>query len=225
MKNILTLLILLVSSSLLFAQEEATPKKKYVYVDGSAQIGADFVGSLAYGHSWGIGKKRNFILGTGLRFSGFTSGSKEFYSAPPEYFGNASTQDTVTINSPSQMNLALYFSVSYLYKGKFEIGMNIDVVGYTFGPDHDAVYTGDGIDQNTTVSSNNVSALLIGANDIGMLKSEFYAQYHFNKKWSARLGFASTFTEYSTPTELQEGNKRYRGISNGLIVGARYNLK
>ncbi|OHX65718.1 hypothetical protein [Flammeovirga pacifica] len=228
MKKNLFLLILSLLSLNCFSQEENTLPSKYQYIDGSVQIGNDFVGSLSYGHSWGLGQKKKFVLGTGLRFSvfqGWNNQTKEFYSAPPEFYGKEEKQDTLSINSPNQMNIVLYISLSYRIKSKWEVGMNIDAIGYTFGKDQNAIYTGNGASQNTTAQSNNVSALLVAANDIGMLSSEFYVQYHFNDKWSGRLGFAHTFTEYSTPTELQPGNKRFRGVSDGVMIGARYNLK
>ncbi|MBD0402582.1 hypothetical protein [Flammeovirga sp. EKP202] len=224
-KKLLTLFISFFCLSV-YAQDAETLPSKYLYADATVQISSDFVGSLSLGHSWGLGQKKRFVLGTGLRYSFFQGkDNKEFYSAPPEYFGKSDKQDTLTIASPSQSNIVLYISLSYRIKSKFEVGMNIDAVGYTFGSDKDAVYTGNGSSQATTASSNNVSALLIGANDIGMLSSEFYVQYHFNKKWSAKLGFAHTFTEFMTPTELQPGNDRFRGVSDGLVIGARYNIK
>ncbi|KXX68380.1 hypothetical protein [Flammeovirga sp. SJP92] len=224
-KQLLTLVISLFSLCL-YAQDAETLPSKYLYADATVQISSDFVGSLSLGHSWGLGKKKRFVLGTGVRYSFFQGkDNKEFYSAPPEYFGKADKQDTLTIASPSQSNIVLYISLSYRIKSKFEVGMNIDAVGYTFGADKDAVYTGNGSSQPTTASSGNASLLLIGANDTGMLSSEFYVQYHFNKKWSAKLGFAHTFTEFQTPTELQPGNKRFRGVSDGLVIGARYNIK
>ncbi|NLR93002.1 hypothetical protein [Flammeovirga agarivorans] len=224
--KLLTLLFSIFSLALYAQQETETLPSKYLYADATVQISSDFVGSLSLGHSWGLGQKKKFVLGTGLRYSFFQGkDNKEFYSAPPEYYGKSDKQDTLTIASPSQSNIVLYISLSYRIKSKFEVGMNIDAVGYTFGADKDAVYTGNGSSQPTTASSGNASLLLIGANDTGMLSSEFYVQYHFNKKWSAKLGFAHTFTEFQTPTELQAGNKRFRGVSDGLVIGARYNIK
>ncbi|WP_156152246.1 hypothetical protein [Flammeovirga sp. OC4] len=226
MKKLLLTLFISLFSLGLYAQDSEILPSKYLYADATVQISSDFVGSLSLGHSWGLGQKKKFVLGTGLRYSFFQGkDNKEFYSAPPEFYGKEDKQDTLTIASPSQSNIVLYISLSYRIKSKFEVGMNIDAVGYTFGSDKDAIYTGNGSSQPTTASSNNVSALLIGANDIGMLSSEFYVQYHFNKKWSAKLGFAHTFTEFQTPTELQPGNDRFRGVSDGLVIGARYNIK
>ncbi|ANQ48261.1 hypothetical protein MY04_0879 [Flammeovirga sp. MY04] len=230
MKIKLVLLFIALFSLNVIAQESdnETLPSKYIYLDGSVQVGTDFIGSLAYGHSWGLGQKKKFVIGTGLRFSvfqGYSNQSKDFFSAPPEYYGKEEKQDTLSIVSPNQMNIALYISLSYRIKSKFEVGMNIDAVGYTFGRDQNAFYTGNGSTQATTAISNGPSLLLVAANDYGMLSSEFYVQYHINTKWSARLGFAHTFTEYSTPTELQPGNKRFRGVSDGVMIGARYNLK
>ena len=67
-----------------------------------------------------------------------------------------------------------------------------------------------------------VTALLVGPNDIGMLKAEFTTGYKFNEQWNTRLGLVSLYTEVRTETELQPGNTRFRGEARMPFLAVTY---
>jgi len=180
--------------------------------------------SLGLWEEWGLGKNQAWKVGYGVRLSSYFGNQINHFSAPPDFYNDEATRDSVWVGKPQMSNIALYIGAGYVIKDRVEIGFNIDVVGYTFGGDKAATYIGAGNEVTTTVNPGSVTALLIGANDIGMVKSEFFAGYKFNDKFKARLGWVSLFTEYRTPTELQAGNTRYRGTGLMPMLSATYTL-
>lgn len=204
------------------AQESANPSHNLEL--SFAMSSNSQIGSVGYWQEWGLGKNQAFKLGYGVRFSGYFGKDVDFISAPPEFYNDVAKQDSVLVGSAQMNNIALYIGASYLIRDKVELGFSIDALGYTFGGDRDAIFTGDGVSTPTTVNPNSVAVLLIAANDIGMLRSDFFVGYKFNETWKARAGFGPLFTEYRTPTELQTGNKRYRNASAMISLGVTYTL-
>lgn len=189
----------------------------------SASLGGSFgAGSLMYQHSWQLGAKQRWRLTYGARFSTYFGSDIDHVSAPPDFYGDAAAEDTVFVASPAMSNLTLFVGATYSIKNKVPIGFNIDAVGYTFGGDMEGTYTGAGVSTPVTVNPGSVTALLVGPNDIGFLKAEFFAGYHINEKWTVRLGITNMYTEVRTPTELQAGNTRYRAENMGAMLGVFY---
>jgi len=182
------------------------------------------IAGVGYWQDWGLGQKKAFRLGYGVRFTGYFGKDVNHISAPPEFYTDEAKQDSIFVSSPQMSNIALYIGASYTIRERFEVGFNIDALGYTFGGDKDATFTSDGATTETTVNPGSITALLLGPNDIGMVRSDFFAGYKFNDNWKVRLGVGPLFTEYRTETELQEGNTRYRGTSMMILVGAVYSL-
>lgn len=211
------------SKSIAQEQEKEAPR---FLEDFDVALGAgdgSFLGSLSYQFTKALGKNDQWRLSYGLRFTLF-SGKKdmEFYSAPIDYYLIEENTDTLQVTSPGQSNLALYIGASYVIKNKLELGFNIDALGYTFGRETEATFLGNNQKLTTTVNPNQPTALLVGANDRGMIKAEFFVGYHVNDHWSARLGFNNNFVEYKTETELQKGNTRFRGDPTAPFVAVRY---
>ncbi|MGB0432590.1 MAG: hypothetical protein ACPGLV_19085 [Bacteroidia bacterium] len=180
--------------------------------------------SLSAQKQFSIGAKQRLKLNLGLRFSTIGFGELEYYSAPIDYFLIPEKTDTLVLSNSGQNNLAIMLGASYLIKNKIELGFNIDAVGYTFGQSRTATFNPQGANITDEVSPNQITALLVGANDIGMVKAEFFGAYRINDKLAIRLGLANSFVEYKTSTELQTGNDRFRGISSMPFVAARITL-
>jgi hypothetical protein len=185
--------------------------------------GNDNIASLSVGHIHGLGVRNHWRLGYGARFSTFANnGTKYFVSAIPSLYQKADKMDTLNIDKAAQNNLVAFISANYRIKKKLEFGFNIDLVGYSFGADKSADFVSNGVIAKTTVKGNSPTALLVGANDLGMLKSEFNIGYQMSNKWMIRLGMNSLLTEYATATELQVGNTRYRGTGMIPYLAIRY---
>jgi len=204
------------------AQEADNPSHN---IELGLAVGSGQLVGLGYWQEWGLGKNQAIKLGYGVRLSSYFGKDVDHISAPPDFFNDVATQDTVFVSSPQMNNLALYIGAGYLIRDKVEVGFNIDAVGFTFGGDKDATYTGGGVvERPTTVNPGSVTALLLGPNDIGMVRSDFFAGYKINDTWKARAGFGYLFTEYRTPTELQAGNTRYRGVFSMIMASVTYTL-
>lgn len=202
---------------------ETTTSKHYLDVSVAGRAGQGAAG-LSAGRKFYLGAASKSYVGFGVRSSGFFANSKNFYSAPPEFWNDKARRDTLSISRPSQFNTALFIMASTTIFCKLELGFNIDVIGLTFGVPHEGEFIGSGTQASTAVRATGASVLLSGANDIGMLKSEFFTGIHFNRQWMVRVGLSSLVTEYRTRTQLQEGNKRFRGMSLLPFVGVRYSL-
>lgn len=218
---------LLLSITVLICDAQSEEKDNSIpqYLDlAIGSNGDENMASLSYMHTWGVGKKKNFKLTYGLRFSTYGGSNIEFYSAPPEFYGIPEKTDTLTFATAGQSNIALFLGATYNIKQKLEIGFNIDGLGYTFGPNQAYVLSGDPSQVLRTASPNQVSALLVGANDRGMIKAEFFVAYSLNPHWMVRLGVSNSFVEYKTEYEIQAGNTRFRGDPFMPMLGLRYKL-
>lgn len=213
----------------MFLQVQTTQAQEIKNPNNSIELGVGFasdafVGGIGYYQDWGLGKKKAFRLGYGVRFSAYSGSDVTHISAPPEFYNDEAKQDSIFVSNPQMNNIAVYIGASYVIRERIELGFNIDAIGYTFGGDKDATFTSNGVETATTVNPNSITALLIAANDIGMVRSDFFVGYKFNDNWGARLGYGLLFTEYRTETELQEGNTRYRGNPGTITVGVVYSL-
>ena len=181
--------------------------------------------SISYKHVWGLGKNKQWRIGGGLRFSSYQGSNINYLSAPAKYAGKSELTDTVTVASAQQNNLALMLTATYRIKSKFEVGFNIDLVGYSFGADKSATFVSNGIFKPTTVTAGTPTALLVGPNDVGMIRAEFMIGYWISDKTMIRLGLTSLNTEYKTATELQAGNSRFRANSQIPFIAITYSPK
>jgi hypothetical protein len=208
-----------------FAQDnpnDSAYQKPVPFVDIVAgSLGFNTGLSLMAGKNISFGKRNQWLIGGGLRFTSTFGSDKNYLSAEPDFYDNDDKTDTLLVKRPSQSNTALVFMFSYRMGNRLEFGMNIDLIGYTFGGTKDATHIGDGVEIETESMSNQLSILLGGANDRGMLKSEFFTAYHFNQKFMLRMGVSPHVNEYFTEKELQSGNKRFRNIDILPFVGAR----
>ena len=184
--------------------------------------------SLSWKQMHGIIANKKLQLGYGLRYNGYINNDKYYVTAPayltsgekgPQvlFIENIEANiDTFSVHNAqhNSINAAIY--IEYDFSDKWGIGFNIDAAGIAFG----------GSREGTIISSNNPNAnnevitakptpynvLLISDNDIGMLNSELYATYNFNKKLSVNAGFTFLFSEYTTADKISynDNNDRFR---------------
>jgi len=199
--------VLALATGILFAmflQVESIQAQEAKTLNNNIEIGVGFgngtTAGIGYWQDWGLGQKKAVRLGYGVRFTTYSGSDVTHISAPPEFYTDEAMQDSIFVADPQMNNIALYIGASYVIAERFELGFNIDAVGYTFGGDKDATFTSDGMETATTVNPNSITALLIGPRDIGMVRSDFFAGYKFNDNWSARVGYGLLFTEYRTET-------------------------
>lgn len=209
------------------ADENPVPKTSQTFDLALGAGSGMMAGALSWNRTHGIFAANKFRLGYGLRFSGM-SGSNQFFStAPASLTSSPEKIDSISIASP--MNLALNASIhiEYMFTPKLRLGFNIDAIGIGFGSKSNVDYisrNNDGSFPNTLEAKpNTLNALLVGDNDLGYLKSEFYVGYAISSKLSLRGGMDMTFGEYTTNQKLANDNNRFRIKPVMFFLGVSFN--
>jgi long-subunit fatty acid transport protein len=219
MKKILLSIIAIISINAVNAQQK------------EAQFGFGFGGgaitnNASINFNWGLGLKKKFVIGTGLRYTGFYGKDIKFTSAPASLAGDAAKEDTLLAKSPSHHSVNLLINLAYKFNDNWTVGFDIDAAGFSFGSKGSPIFTSNGV--NSTVASAKPTGgnlLLVGNNDKGQLNSTFYIHKHFGKKFGVRAGFQYLFTEITTSTDVQtlpEKNNRFRYKQQGVNISGIY---
>lgn len=184
-----------------------------------------------------ITKKQRFKIGYGIRFTSQFGHDLNYVTAPailtskqtgpqvlfsPIYYENV---DTFQVTKAQNNALNLSINLQYTIKSKFDIGFNIDAVGFSFGKKVTGTYISYQDKVNCpcqSASPTSLNLLLVSDNDIGSLNSELYFRYWFNKKWALRAGASFLFTEYTTQNKLRLDNNRWRNKSLMGMVGVTF---
>ncbi len=236
MKKILVILIICLSySDIGFAQQTVITNNSYkfnnTYDLSLAANGNQFLWALSWVHMHSVSKSKKFKVGYGLRFNSQVGRNLYFQTAPAKLTSNQTGPqvlfteiieeniDTLFIPRTQSNSLNVSINLQYTFKGKYDVGFNIDAVGFTFG----AKTTGDYIayqspDNNTKqmASPTKLNLLLVSDNDIGSLNSELYFRYWFNEKWAIKTGASFAFSEYTSDNKLRLDNDRWR---NKALMG------
>ncbi len=235
LKNLFILFIISLLATNAIAQNTtpangtATPAKGFKYnnnFDVALNVGG---GEFASAFSWvkfhGIGKKQKFKIGYGLRLSNYFGSDKKYITAPASLTTGSTgvgvifqdniekNFDTLSLASAQANSLNASINLQYSFSQKFEIGFNIDAIGFSFGGKQTGVLQSTLTNPNKTAAAatpTSFNALLISDNDLGSLNSEFYARYWFNPKFAIRAGVGFMFTEYTTDKKYVLDNDRYR---------------
>lgn len=179
-------------------------------------------------------KKKRFKIGYGLRFTAQGGNNLYYVTAPailtskqtgpqvlfsPIYYENV---DTFIVSKSQNNMINASINLQYTIKEKFDIGFNIDAIGFSFGNKVLGKYIAYQSAQTGTQHFAKPTAfnlLLVSDNDIGALNSELYFRYWFNKKWAIKTGATFLFTEYTTENKLRLDNNRWRNKAlMGLIA-------
>ncbi len=243
---IVSVLLILVGSSTVYSQKSQKGEYRLNnYFDIATSFGSGkFAAALAWSHLHGIGKKeQRFKIGYGVRFTSFTGANKYYTTAPAsltstsqgpgtifsdDVVANIDTITTATTLTNS-LNGAIYFQ--YNISSKFDVGFNIDAIGFSFGPEKQFNVISSSFDPGQSPiqkgSPTSFNLLLISDNDIGSLNSELYLRYWITKKIGIRAGYTFLFSEYKTNQNLSfDGgrieNDRYRYKASMALIAISY---
>ena len=233
---VLIALIILCKTS--FAQKTMYKENSSFGLAVNAGAGS-FAGALAWSHYHPIGKKKRLKIGYGIRLTNFIGSDLSFITAPAKYTSGKSSiaalfsenivanLDTVTFArvQNNSLNAGIYLAYTLPYWGnKFELGVNIDAIGFSFGARQNAVYKG----LTVTAKPTAFNLLLISDSDKGSLNSEWYVSYWVTKSFSLKAGYEFLFTEYTTDSKIQQlpnsanTNDRFRLKSAMVLLGIQY---
>jgi hypothetical protein len=216
MKKIITLFVLIIAYGNINAQ-----KNTYAEVGGAVGSGVGSFGAALH-KNWTLGKKDKLIIGTGVRFTGFVGSDQNFITAPAKLTADEKNIDTLFAPKPALYALNAMINLGYRINSKIELGFNIDVLGFSFGPEGKPSYIRNGRPTATTAKPTSINLLLVGDNDKGSLNSHFYGKYNFNEKLGVTLAYQYLFNELTTTAKVQtipEANDRFR-LKSGMIYAA-----
>lgn len=223
------------------AQEGTTENKGFKYNNNFdlalATNGNQSASALSWVHFFSINKKKKFKIGYGVRFTSQIGKNLEYYTAPAKltskqegpqvlfseiYYENI---DTFKVSNAQNNLLNLSINLQYTIKEKFDIGFNIDAIGFSFGKKIAGSYSTfqDGTYPTSQAAKpTTLNALLVSDNDIGALNSELYCRYWFKPKWALKVGASFLFTEYTTTNQLRLANDRWRNKALMGMIGVSY---
>jgi hypothetical protein len=222
MKRILPLLLMtFVLTGNLFSQTktDSTSKKKFRfkndnYLDASIGLGENVVvNSFQWDKLFAVAQNR-IKIGFGLRMNIANYWNKSFYTAPPQRVNN--TFDTLTIDHQTIYFLNLHFVFDVALLKWWDVGMNIDLVGASWGPTGEASYysTANGYNgTRETVSPETLNLMLFGHNDYGNLNSQFYLRFWPSSNVCIKAGMGLTTFITHTNNNLVNGNNRFNAGS------------
>lgn len=236
--NWIFLLNLVLVSHISFSQRLTYKEKNVFGLTVNAGPGS-FANSLSWSHYYGIGKSKRFRAGYGIRLTNFIGSDLEYTTAPAKYTSGKSSIaalfstninaniDTVrfSVSQNNFLNVGIYLAYVLPYwKNRFELGVNIDAVGVSFGSRKNAEY------KNNTVSAKPTpfNLLLISDSDIGSLNSEWYVSFWATKRLAVKVGYEFLFNEYTTDSKVQqipnsnETNDRFRLKSSMIMLGVLF---
>lgn len=235
MKRRFTLLFVLFAAVTTFAQQ-----KKANLAELSLSAGDWFTVSASYTPIWGLGKSKKLKMGVGVRLNSSFGNNLLFETAPAKLTSGQTGPgvlfaenikaniDTLRINSPQVNALNLYYTIEYAVSKKFDVGFNIDLLGFSFGGSKPATYLSNNVGTATTAKPTAFNLLLISDNDLGTLNSEIYGRYHLNKKIALKAGATFIFNEYKTTTKVQnvagQTNDRFRNKALMAMVGISFKI-
>jgi hypothetical protein len=143
-------------------------------------------------------------LGLGARFGVFLLGDNSFRPV------DSGSSGDLVLQAPVALSINAFVQARVRVIGGFELGANIDVIGYGFGP--------------TTSGANRASAahfnlLALGGGDRGQLDSEFFVGWRA-EHWGVRAGL----THFRTEFVAEAGGGRFtRSFTGGFAaVEARF---
>jgi hypothetical protein len=243
--NTFPILFAIVLSSYYANGQEKTPyRTAHNFELAASGANGRVSGALSWSHVGKIAKRiERLKVGYGLRFTSFVAANKYYVTAPSKYtspvqslgtiFSETIEENSDTITTATavthSLNLAIY--IEYSITPKFDVGFNIDAVGFSFGPKKDFNVISSVFDPNqspvVTGSPTRLNLLLTSDNDIGSLNSEFFIRYWITKKTGIRAGYTFLFSEYRLDQELSfDGgrimNDRYRYKSSMAMIGISY---
>ncbi len=214
------------------------PYSKFADADGAV---GDTEGSLSLSFNVDkyLGKKGQWVIGFGGRFTSYL-GKNQYYVTAPAKLTSGSTgpgvifkenieanMDTFLVKNPQVNSINLLLTIGYNFSDRLMVRFNIDAIGFSFGKSTTGNYINGSQGSIESSQPTSFNLLLISDNDKGSLNSEFFARYLLNEKWGIKGGAQFLFTEYTTDTEVQqfpEPNDRFRNKSLLFMAGVSYKL-
>lgn len=229
-----------------FAQSntpEPAFKKTTQLLDLALSTKGDFTTvSLAANRLHGLGHSHRFRIGYGLRLTSAFGSNTDYRTAPANLtsgnqsivalFSNDIVANIDTVRFPkTQINsLNISFNMEYALSRRFDVGVNIDVIGFSVGGKQTGTFIANSPFRSSLSGSQQeakptvFNLLLISDSDLGSLTSEYYVRYRINPRVSVRGGINFQFNEYTTNRKLTFENDRFRSKNFLPLVAVSYHF-
>lgn len=205
------------------AQQQA---KSSVYVEaGVAANRSALSGIGAIRYDWHLGKKRRFVVGTGVRFTTFSAESIGFITAPAHLTTNRKNLDTLFVTEPRLNSLNVLINLGWRFSEKLQIGFDIDAAGISLGSTEFATYVHNDQPERVQARPSSPNLLLLDDRNRGSVSAQYHVLYRFGPHFGAKVGLQHLFSELKTDTKVQtlpEANDRFRYKSYAGFVGLNY---
>lgn len=191
---------------------QTTYPAKSANIDAALSFGNGFSTALSYNQLFGLGAKKRFTIGAGVRLTSFFGSKLNFTTAPASLTEKPETIDTVVFSKIQSNAINLAINLGYSFK-KVDIGFSIDAIGATFGAGQSGTVAASTSTLNKTTQAAKLTGfnlLLVGDRDRGTLNSELFARYWFTEKIGLRVGGSFQFIEYTTDKVIAFDNQRFR---------------
>jgi hypothetical protein len=176
---------------------------------------------------WYFGKRGTIVLGTGVRFTSFFGKNNYLITAPANLTAKPENIDSLLAPSPSISSLNLILNIGHKIGQKMEIGFNIDLAGFSFGPEGSPNFISKGNSKSVKASPTSPNVLLVGDNERGSLNSQFYGKIKITEKLGLNLAYQFLFNELTTTSKIQtapEANDRFRSKSGQIYAGISFHF-
>ena len=245
MKNIIFSAVCFLALSSSVQAQAKVQRNVNQFADVTFGVGSSqFTSSASYVRNWKMGKRKRLEAGFGTRFTTYF-GSNLYYRTAPAILTSGKTgpgvffADDILPNIDSvlfprsQVNMFnLTFNMGYNITKRISAGLNIDLIGFSFGKKQNGIYYANNFATGVPVTAKptTVNLFLISDNDKGSLNSEFFAKYKWNDSWSVKLAFQFLFAEYTSDAKVQttpggDKNDRFRKKMSGVAVGVAHSFK
>ena len=241
-------LLILCSPAFVWAQTDKTqPDIRAITqtVDLSlATKGSLTTAALSINRLHGLGHAHRFRIGYGLRLTSAFGRTTDYDTAPADLVkgkGKGSviglfskdleeTVDTLRLSQTQGHSVNISLSLEYALSHRVDLGINIDLIGFTFGPNQSGIFIANsplrsplsGTVQEASLTSFNI--LLGDKSDRGSLNSEGYVRYRLNSRFSLRAGLSFQFNEYTTSRKLTFDNDRFRSSNTRVMLAVSYHF-
>lgn len=213
----LMLLCLLLATSFVYAEStndslKAKPWKENHYVDMSLGLGSKiFTGSVAWHKMFNIAWKKRIRLGAGLR-ANMANVTKRMYVTAFPNRPDAGTYDSLFLDDHTIYSINLTFHADVSLAQWIDVGLNLDVVGVSFGETTDASYRSATFlpaisTEQTKPELLNVFAF--GNNNRGTSNTQFYLRFWPGENFFVKAGYSLYHITENTENTLNFSNNRF----------------
>lgn len=226
-KGLLFLFILIGGLTRVHATADGDSTKKCVQiwkenhmVDLSLTVGNNImISSLQWDKLFALGfTKKRLKVGFGARMNISNFWDYSMFTGKPQRTAPG-IFDTLVMKHQTTYFLNLQFIAEVALLKWWDIGMNIDLVGVSWGPKAEGSYYSHASGDSASLQlaqPENLNLMLFGNNDFGSLNSQFYMRFWPAKNLCIKGGMSLAVFTSLTENGLNNGNNRFH---NGSYMG------